>query len=128
MPGSSRNRPDHTPNQTTALRPWAILAALALGRVAFGYQFQTVATLGPDLVSLFHLSYAEFGELLGTYMLLGAFVALPLGVLGRWLGDRTVTGVGLALMVIGPCVSAWGAQGGERAFLLSCASTPLRRT
>jgi MFS family permease len=108
MPGSSRNRPDHTPNQTTALRPWAILAALALGRVAFGYQFQTVATLGPDLVSLFHLSYAEFGELLGTYMLLGAFVALPLGVLGRWLGDRTVTGVGLALMVIGPCVSAWG--------------------
>lgn len=81
---------------------------MALGRVAFGYQFQTVATLGPRLVSLFHLTYAEFGALIGAYMLLGAFVALPLGVLGRWLGDRTVTSVGLALMAIGPCVSAWG--------------------
>jgi MFS family permease len=93
---------------TTALRPWAILASLALGRIAFGYQFQTVATLGPDLVPLFHLTYAEFGALIGSYMLLGAFVALPLGLLGRWLGDRTVTAIGLALMVAGPCVSAWG--------------------
>ncbi len=90
------------------MRPWAILAALTLGRIAFGYQFQTVATLGPDLVPLFHLSYAEFGGLIGSYMLLGAFVALPLGMLGRWLGDRVVLGVGLALMVAGPCVSAWG--------------------
>jgi MFS family permease len=93
---------------TAALRPWAILAALTLGRIAFGYQFQTVATLGPDLVPLFHLTYAQFGELIGAYMLLGAFVALPLGVLGRWLGDRLVLGVGLALMVAGPAVSAWG--------------------
>jgi MFS family permease len=103
----SPDRPDQPLNEATALRPWAILAALALGRIAFGYQFQTVATLGPDLVPLFHLSYAAFGALIGAYMLLGAFVALPLGVLGRWLGDRTVTWVGLALMVVGPCVSAW---------------------
>ena len=108
MPVLSRNRPDQPPQDTPALRPWAILAALGLGRVAFGYQFQTVATLGPRLVSLFHLTYAEFGALIGAYMLLGAFVALPLGVLGRWLGDRTVTGVGLGLMVAGACVSAWG--------------------
>ena len=86
MPVLSRNRPDQPPQDTPALRPWAILAALGLGRVAFGYQFQTVATLGPRLVSLFHLTYAEFGALIGAYMLLGAFVALPLGVLGRWLG------------------------------------------
>jgi MFS family permease len=87
-----------------------ILAALTLGRVSFGYQFQTVATLGPRLVALFHLSYAAFGALIGAYMLLGAFVALPLGVLGRWLGERMVTSVGLALMVAGACVSAWGAD------------------
>ncbi len=108
MPVLSRNRPALPVKETTAVRPWAILAALALGRIAFGYQFQTVATLGPTLVSLFHLTYAEFGALIGSYMLLGAFVALPLGVLGRWLGDRVVTGIGLALMVAGPCVSAWG--------------------
>jgi MFS family permease len=96
-------------SEAFSLRPWAILIALVLGRMAFGYQFQTVATLGPTLISLFHLSYAAFGGLIGAYMLMGAFVALPLGVLGRWLGDRTVLGVGLALMVIGPAVSAWSA-------------------
>ncbi len=108
MTAFRRRGPAQSTKEPTALRPWAILGALALGRIAFGYQFQTVATLGSDLVPLFHLSYAEFGALIGAYMLLGAFVALPLGVLGRWFGDRMVTGIGLALMVAGPFVSAWG--------------------
>ena len=89
MTAFRRRGPAQSTKEPTALRPWAILGALALGRIAFGYQFQTVATLGSDLVPLFHLSYAEFGALIGAYMLLGAFVALPLGVLGRWFGDRT---------------------------------------
>ena len=38
------------------LRPWIILTAMALGRVAFGYQFQTVATLTPGLVDRFHIA------------------------------------------------------------------------
>lgn len=109
-PALTRNRPARPLKEKTAVRPWAILAALALGRVAFGYQFQTVATLGPRLVPLFHLSYAEFGALIGAYMLLGAFVALPLGMLGRWLGDRLVLSIGLALMAVGSCVSAWGSD------------------
>jgi MFS family permease len=113
MPALGGDRPAlHVPalplKETTAVRPWAILAALTLGRIAFGYQLQTVATLGPILVPLFHLSYTEFGALIGSMMLLGAFVALPLGVLGGWLGDRVVLGVGLALMAAGSCVSAWG--------------------
>lgn len=89
------------------LRPWIILAALALGRVAFGYQFQTIATLATDLVPRFGLSYAQLGSLIGSYMLLGVFVALPLGLLGRRFGDRWVLGTGLALMTAGCCVSAW---------------------
>jgi MFS family permease len=110
-PGLVGFRPDPSPTDAiAALRPWVILAALTLGRVAFGYQFQTVATLGPDLIALFHLSYAEFGALIGAIMLLGAFVALPLGVLGRWLGDRMVLGVGLALMVAGSAISAWSSD------------------
>jgi len=112
MAALRRNWPGQPLKQTTTMRAWTILAALTLGRIAFGYQFQTVATLGPELVPLFHLTYAEFGALIGSYMLLGAFVALPLGVLGRWLGDRTVTGIGLALMVAGPCVGAWGGDPG----------------
>src|ERR1700744_1448230 len=93
MTAFRRRGPAQPTKEPTALRPWAILGAMALGRIAFGYQFQTVATLGSDLVPLFPLSYAEFGALIGAYMLLGAFVALPLGVLGRWFGDRTVTGI-----------------------------------
>ena len=70
------------------LRPWIILAALALARIAFGYQFQTVATLATELVRRFGLNYAQLGSLIGAYMLLGVFVALPLGLLGRRFGDR----------------------------------------
>lgn len=83
------------------MRPWLVLAALAIARVAFGYQFQAVATLGPNLVALFHLSYTAFGSLIGAYMLMGMFVALPLGVLGRKFGDRPVLACGLALMIVG---------------------------
>jgi MFS family permease len=89
------------------LRPWIILAALALARIAFGYQFQTVATLATELVRRFGLNYAQLGSLIGAYMLLGVFVALPLGLLGRRFGDRRVLGIGLALMTAGGCVSAW---------------------
>ena len=63
------------------LQAWIILAALALARVAFGYQFQTVAALGTELIRRFGLSYAQLGSLIGAYMLLGVFVALPLGLL-----------------------------------------------
>ena len=90
-------------------RPWIVLAALALARIGFGYQFQTVASMGPDLILLFHLSYAAFGQLIGAFMLLGVFVALPLGALGRRFGDRWVLGGGLLLMVVGSVVGAAGA-------------------
>jgi MFS family permease len=90
-----------------ALRPWFILSALAIARIAFGYQFQTIATLGYDLVPRFGLSYSEFGAMIGAYMLLGAFVALPMGMLGRRFGDRVVLGTGLAFMVIGACYGVW---------------------
>jgi MFS family permease len=87
-------------------RPWFILAAVALARVGFGYQYQTVATLGPDLMQRYGLDYAGLGTLIGAFMLLGGFLALPLGLLARRLGDRLVLGAGLALMVLGPAVSA----------------------
>jgi len=51
------------------IRPWIIQAALSLGRIAFGYQCQTIATLATDLVARFELSYAQLGSLIGAYML-----------------------------------------------------------
>jgi MFS family permease len=88
------------------LRAGLILGAVALARIGFGYQYQTVATLGPDLMGLFQLDYAGLGTLIGAFMLLGGFLALPLGLLARRLGDRLVLGSGLLLMVLGPAVSA----------------------
>ena len=85
------------------LRPWIILAALALARIAFGYQSQTVATLATDLVGRFGLSYTQLGSLIGAYSLLGVVGALPLGLLGRRFGDGWVVGGGLALMTVGAC-------------------------
>jgi len=90
----------------TRVRPWLLLVSLAIARAAFGYQFQSVATLGPSLVALFHLSYTEFGSLIGAYMLMGMFVALPLGFLGRRFGDRPVLASGLALMIVGALFDA----------------------
>jgi len=88
------------------LRAWFILTALSIGRVAFGYQFQSIATLAPDLVPRFGMSYAQLGSLIGAYMLLGVFTALPLGLLGRRFGDRIVVSTGLFLMTAG---SVWSA-------------------
>jgi MFS family permease len=91
------------------LRAGLILAAVALARIGFGYQYQTVATLGPDLMERFQLDYAGLGTLIGAFMLLGGFLALPLGLLARRIGDRLVLGCGLLLMVLGPAVSALAA-------------------
>jgi len=87
-------------------RAWMILTALLLARVGFGYEFQTVASLGPALIARLHLDYAGFGSLIGAYMLSGAFIALPLGLLGRRFGDRVVLGGGMALMAAGQLVCA----------------------
>ena len=55
--GSARSGAEPAPlRKRMQLRSWIILAALALARVAFGYQFQTVATLGTELVQRFGLS------------------------------------------------------------------------
>ena len=92
----------NTLRNRTLVRPWLILAALALARIGFGYQFQSVATMGPDLVPLFHLSYAALGSLIGAFMLLGMFAALPLGFLGGRYGDRPVLASGLAFLPLAP--------------------------
>ena len=61
---------------------WALVAAIALARVGFGYQFQALASLAPELVDRFGLGYAALGGLIGLYMAPGILVALPGGLLG----------------------------------------------
>jgi len=85
------------------------VAAVALARMAFGYQFQSVASLGPTFVTLFGMDYASLGSLIGLYMAPGILVALPGGLLGRRYGERAVAGTGLVLMVVGSVISALAA-------------------
>ena len=65
------------------MRRWALVAAVFLARMAFGYQFQSLASLGPELVERFGLGYAELGGLIGLYMAPGVLAALSCGLLGR---------------------------------------------
>ena len=88
------------------VRRWGFVAALALGRVAFGFQFQALASLGPELVQAFRLDYAALGTLIGLYMAPGILLALPGGLLGRRYGGRLVVGAGLLLMTGGGLVCA----------------------
>ena len=85
----------------SGVRRWTLVAAVSLARVAFGFQFQTVASLGPELLQRFGLGYAELGGLIGLYMASGIPVALPGGLLGRRYGEWRVVGGGLALMAVG---------------------------
>lgn len=92
---------------TPTLRPWFILAALGLARIGFGYQFQSVASLAPELMPRYGLSYTELGAIIGAYMVMGAVAALPFGLLARRIGDRIVLSAGLSLMVAGALISVW---------------------
>jgi predicted MFS family arabinose efflux permease len=85
---------------------WVALALVFLTRTSMGFQFQSIASVAPLLIADLGLSYAQFGWLLGLYLLPGALVALPGGALGRRFGDRRVVVAGLALMVVGGLLTA----------------------
>ena len=82
-------------------RLWQILAILTLARTTMGFQFQSVAAVGPVLTSRAIISYTELGVLIGIYLLPGALFALPGGWLGKRFGDKRVVLVGLAMMTLG---------------------------
>ncbi len=80
---------------------WWCLAALTLARAAIGFQFQAVAAVGPLVAGSLGLDKGQLGWLVGLYLLPGAVIALPGGLLGRKFGDKRLVLVGLALMGIG---------------------------
>lgn len=85
---------------------WMALALVFVARASMGFQFQSIASVGPLVVADLDLSYAQLGTLIGLYMLPGAFFALPGGVIGPRLGERRVVVAGLALMVVGGLLTA----------------------
>ena len=81
---------------------------LFLVRTAMGFQFQSVASAAPFLTVALGIGYAEIGSLIGLYMLPGVVMALPGGLLGRFIGDKQICAAGLALMIAGGVIFALG--------------------
>lgn len=85
---------------------WRMLALLFAARVGLGLQFQTVGSVGDDLIGAFGLDYAGIGLLIGLFMAPGLFLALPAGYSGRYASDKTLAVTGLCALVMGGLMSA----------------------
>lgn len=85
---------------------WRILGLLFLARVGLGFQFQTVASVGDDLVVAFGLRYADIGFLIGLFMAPGLFLAIPAGYWGRYVSDRIMVVFGLSALAAGGAASS----------------------
>ncbi|MBR0936277.1 CynX/NimT family MFS transporter [Bradyrhizobium jicamae] len=79
---------------------WTILAVLFAARAMTGFQFQSVGSVTSALMGDLALSYAEIGMLLGAYLLPGVVVALPAGLIGQRINERTLGVIGLLLMAL----------------------------
>ncbi|MDJ0778779.1 MAG: MFS transporter [Gammaproteobacteria bacterium] len=82
-------------------RLWLILVTLTLARMTMGFQFQSIAAVGPRLTDEAILTHTELGTLIGLYLLPGALFALPGGWLGQRFGDKRIVLAGLAMMTLG---------------------------
>lgn len=87
---------------------WAILAALSLTRLSFGYQFESMAVLAPAVSADLGLGPAQTGTLIGLYWAPGVLIALPGGWLGRRFGDKPMVLAGGVLTVLGGALCAFG--------------------
>ena len=92
---------------------WRMLALSFFARIGLGFQFQTLASVGDDLVVAFGLDYAGIGLLVGLFMAPGLVLALPAGYLGRFISDRKLAVLGLIALAVGGLVSslAWSGAG-----------------
>ena len=82
-------------------RRWTILLTLFLARSAMGFQFQSVASVGPLLSQSLAINFTEIGLLIGLYFLPGAVISLPGGLFIQRFGDERICAAGLCLMAIG---------------------------
>lgn len=93
---------------------WTILGVLFVARAAMAFQFQSVASLAPQLEHSFDADLADIGLLIGLYFAPGPALAWPGGAIGRRFGGKATVLAGLLLMVAGELAMAasatWNVQ------------------
>jgi predicted MFS family arabinose efflux permease len=93
---------------------WAVLAVLFIARATIAFQFQSVASVAPQLSQSLGASLADIGLLIGLYFAPGAALALPGGAIGRRFGDKPTVLAGLLMMLAGELLmtasASWGVQ------------------
>jgi MFS family permease len=87
---------------------WVVLAIIFLARSCVGFQFIAVAAQMPQLRTDLHFDYSHIGILLGVFMIAGAFLSLPSGMIANRLGDRLTIQIGLLALVIGGTILGTG--------------------
>ena len=80
---------------------WVVLTGLVLARIAFAFQFQSLAVVAPGFVNEFGLDALAVGTLVGLYMFPGLFLAIPGGMLSQWVGERRFLIGCLTLIIAG---------------------------
>jgi predicted MFS family arabinose efflux permease len=86
---------------------WSVLAALSLIRFSFGYQFESMAVLAPDVSRELGFGPAQAGTLIGLYWAPGVLIALPGGWLGRRFGEKRMVLAAGVLTVAGGVLCAF---------------------
>jgi MFS family permease len=93
---------------------WVMLVVVFVARLSLGFQFQSIASVGPLLIDDLHFTYVQLGWLIGLFSLPGVVLALPGGLLGQRLGERRVAVAGLAVMALGAAIT-----GGSSTFVMA---------
>ena len=87
---------------------WAVLAIVFLARTCVGFQFIAVAAQMPQLRADLNFDYRQIGILLGVFMMAGALLSLPSGMIANRLGDRRTIQIGLIALVAGGAILGSG--------------------
>jgi MFS family permease len=85
-----------------------VLTIVFLARTCVGFQFIAVAAQMPQLRAELHFDYSQIGILLGVFMIAGAFLSLPSGMIANRLGDRWTIQIGLLALVAGGAILGSG--------------------
>ncbi len=85
-----------------------VLAIVFLARICVGFQFIAVAAQMPQLRADLDFDYSQIGILLGVFMIAGALLSLPSGMIANRLGDRLTIQIGLAALIAGGVIMGTG--------------------